>query len=152
MMKLFKATALAIAFITGLLMLSSCQPNARTPESLAEKIAKDLLVADQKARAVFFDSKQQLAEDHLVVIYVIDRQDTPDDPWRSKYEVQFVFRPSTDAEALEGWYLHQIAGDYLYTTGIGEGLQFEWDYTYFMTVNGPREGIIGLEGFKQINF
>jgi len=133
-------------------VLLGCQSNSRTPEALAEKIAKDLLAADEKASGLFFESKQQLAEDHLVVIYKIARQDNPDDPWRSKYEVQFVFRPSTDEESLDGWYLYQITGDYINTTSIGEGLQFEWKYMYYKTVNGPREGIVGLEGYKQISF
>jgi hypothetical protein len=34
--------------------------------------------------------------------------------------------------------------------GVGKGLQFQWKYAFFQTVNGPREGIVGLEGINRI--
>jgi hypothetical protein len=140
---------ISIFFMTSICCIS-CRQIPSTPEALAKKIAEDLMHADDKASGVFYDATQQLDDEHLVVLYVIARQDSPDDPWRSNRDVHFLFRPSTDPEAPDGWYLERIAGEYLDFLGIGEGVQFEWDYEYFQTVNGPREGIVGLGGIKKI--
>ena len=134
-----------------LFLVFSCQQIPSTPELLCKKIAEDLMEADPKASGVFFDSVQQLDEEHLLVVYLVARKDNLDDPWRTKREVDFLFRPApNDPEAPGGWYLERLGGEYIEFLGIGEGLQFDWDYEYFQTEFGPREGIIGLVGIKNV--
>ncbi len=143
---LFISILLAIAFLA-----SSCQQIPSTPEELSKKITEEIVKADPKATGLFFDSEQMLSEEQLVVIYYIARQDNIDDPWRSKREINFLFRPApSDPEAPGGWYLQRIGGEYLEFLGIGEGVQFDWEFEYFRTENGPREGIIGLAGMQNL--
>ncbi|GEM_PF-2581936 len=131
-------------------LVSSCQLIPSTPEKLAEKIGKQMVSADSKASGFFLKTTDQLGEGQLVVLCDISRQDDPDDPWKNKHEVHFLFSPApNDPEAPGGWYLIEIGGDYPEYLAMEEGLQFEWKYEFFQTEYGPRQGIIGVE--KVIN-
>lgn len=128
----------------------SCQKAPESPASLSRSITEALLHHDPKASGVFFESSNQLDDQHLVVIYSIGRLDDPDDPWVHKREVQFLFRPAPeDPDAPGGWYLERIMGDYLEYLGVSEGMQFDWEYRFYKTENGTRHGIVGLAGTKQ---
>ncbi len=133
-----------------MLVLSSCRQIPATPEALCEKIARQMVKADPLGTGIFYDSRLELDDDHLIIIYQVARQDTPDDPWRRKREVRFLFRPAIDPEAPGGWYLERVGGEYVEFLGVGKGLQFQWKYAYFQTANGPREGIVGVDGIHQI--
>ncbi len=86
----------------------------------------------------------------MVITYRLARLDDPDDPWAHKRLVHFLFRPAPDDPAAPGgWYLEQVAGDYLEYLGITEGLQFDWDYEFYETAEGTRQGIVALAGIKR---
>jgi hypothetical protein len=146
-MKSIKITPIPSAFyLLSFALFLSCQQIPTTPEKLCEKICKQIVKADPGASGIFFKSTHELDEFHLLVIYDIARQDTPDDPWTNRKEIDFMFHPSNDPEAPGGWYLADIGGEYLEYMGMTEGIRYDWSYAPFQTENGPRDGIIGLDG------
>lgn len=153
-LKIRSTPALCIGFLPLLslsFLVASCQLIPKSPEELGKKISEQLVRADTKASGLFYDFSQQLDDENLVVVYQIARQDDPDDPWRNKRAVQYSFRRAAgDPEAPGGWYLTSVGGEYVEYLGLGEGLQVDWKYEYFQTENGPRQGIVGVKGIRNL--
>jgi len=141
---------LTLLIMSLALMLSSCLKTPASPEALAQAITEELRDLDPKGKGAFFDSRQDFSDQEMVLVYHISRQDDSDDPWARRRELHYFFRAAPDdPEAPGGWFLERIGGDYLEYLGVAEGLQFDWDYEFYQTANGSREGIAGLSGLKR---
>lgn len=143
-----------VGFLSVLICVSwsfvSCRKVPPSPDALALKICEQLRDYDPKATGCFFDAREMPAEDVLILTYHIARLDDQDDVWTRRRQVQFLFRPAPDdPTAPGGWYLERVGGDYLQQVSVQEGMQAHWDYDFYQTPNGTREGISRLAALKK---
>ncbi len=132
------------------LMYVSCRKVPPSPDALALEICEQLRDHDPKATGCFFDAREMPAEDVLILTYHIARLDDQDDVWTRKRQVQFLFRPAPDdPTAPGGWFLERVVGDYLEQISTQEGFQVHWNYDFYQTPDGAREGISRLASLKK---